>query len=68
MAQSKLRLSNEAKSPEELEFMQYGALKMVYMEQVCSECKDAMILCQTLLKTDKPIENIVSRKLLFVLS
>ncbi len=34
MAQSRLRLCGEARSLEEQEFMQFGALKMIYMEQV----------------------------------
>ena len=39
MAQSRLRLNGEARSPEDVDFMQFGALKMVYMEQVRSKAR-----------------------------
>ena len=37
MAQSRMRLSGEARSPEDIDFMQFGAIKMVYMEQVSQD-------------------------------
>ena len=44
MVQSQLRLCGDTLSQEDLEFMQYGTLKMIYMEQVhhrvCAETKN----------------------------
>ena len=44
MVQSQLRLCGETRSQEDLEFMQFGTMKMIYMEQVhhrlCAETKN----------------------------
>ena len=47
MAQSKLCLLSMDRAPEELDFMQYGTLKMIYMEQVCM-AKCAAGVCEPL--------------------